>query len=217
MSETLQIIDVFVKTLSILISPFIGIRLQKFMEERKDRSKRKENIFRTLMATRATRLSPEHVQALNMIELEFSSSGKDQAVRAAWNEYRDHLGIGHNKETVQVWNLKVIDLFIDLLHSMSQSVSLPFAKTELRNGIYFPTAHGELERDQDIIRKGLVALFSNEFSLPVTVPTSDDDLAKQNELRQAMMDMMNGVRPCKVEIVTSASSTESPKMLEGPS
>jgi hypothetical protein len=39
------------------------------IEDNKAKKQRKLHIFKTLMATRAARLSAEHVQALNMIDL----------------------------------------------------------------------------------------------------------------------------------------------------
>lgn len=49
------------------------------------------------MATRGARLSPEHVRALNMIDLTFYGKGitgrtkMEQDVLNAWKEYLDHL------------------------------------------------------------------------------------------------------------------------------
>ena len=82
----------------VLSAPFVGIWLQKKIESRKTQVKQKEHIFRTLMATRARRLSPEHVQALNMIDLEFyPKTPSDRAVIAAWKEYRGHLSYRLNE------------------------------------------------------------------------------------------------------------------------
>jgi uncharacterized protein DUF6680 len=45
------------------------------------------------MATRAARLTPDHVQALNLIDVEFYSKRKKyKRVLDAWKAYHDHLG-----------------------------------------------------------------------------------------------------------------------------
>jgi len=44
------------------------------------------------MATRASGLSPTHIEALNRIDLEFhGQSRKDKEIIAAWNAYLDYL------------------------------------------------------------------------------------------------------------------------------
>ena len=49
-------------------------------------------IFRMLMRTRRTRLYPEHVGALNLVEIEFAH---DRPVIDAWRELFKHLGSEH--------------------------------------------------------------------------------------------------------------------------
>ncbi|MDP2815120.1 MAG: hypothetical protein Q8O19_00395, partial [Rectinemataceae bacterium] len=48
--------------------------------------RRKMHVFSTLMATRATTLSPLHVEALNRIDIEFY---KDRKVKDAWKALLD--------------------------------------------------------------------------------------------------------------------------------
>ena len=83
---------------AILLGPIIAIRITRYLEKGRDDYARKERIFKTLMATRATRLSGDHVQALNMIDIEFyekkkwKRNGRNRAVVEAWMEYHDWLG-----------------------------------------------------------------------------------------------------------------------------
>ena len=62
--------------LAVLLAPFLAVYVQKKIETWKSQRDTKLWIFKTLMATRGATLSPQHVQALNMIDLEFS--GKDK-------------------------------------------------------------------------------------------------------------------------------------------
>ena len=75
---------------AIILGPIVALWLQRISERRQDRRYRKLVIFKELMATRATRISPRHVDALNAIEVEFSSKG-DKRVLDAWRLYLDHL------------------------------------------------------------------------------------------------------------------------------
>lgn len=66
------------------------------------------------MATRAARVSQEHVQALNMIDFEFYGGGdKERKVRDSWVEYRDHMNLQHTPETYPVWEAKWNELFVE--------------------------------------------------------------------------------------------------------
>ena len=57
---------------STLLGPFLAVQAQEWVERSKESRKRKNNIFQTLMVSRATALSERHVEALNSIKFVFS-------------------------------------------------------------------------------------------------------------------------------------------------
>ena len=61
----------WVMVFAVLIAPLLAVQAQKFIERMREKRQRKLSIFFQLMATRATRVAPQHVQALNMIDIEF--------------------------------------------------------------------------------------------------------------------------------------------------
>ena len=75
---------------ALLVAPFLAVFAQKQIEIWREKKSTKVWIFKTLMATRGRTLSLEHVQALNMIDLEFNNH-RDKAVIHAWKEYHNHL------------------------------------------------------------------------------------------------------------------------------
>src|SRR5258708_1933587 len=105
---------------TLFTGPVAAVQAEKWLERRHANRKGKDYVFRTLMATRAARVSPEHVQALNMIDLEFYRGGvKHRRVRDAWKAYLDHLNRRYDKDNVAAWGLKREELFIDLLFEMA--------------------------------------------------------------------------------------------------
>ena len=56
---------------AVLLAPVVAVQVQKWLEQYRAERERQLRIFKTLMATRATGLSHDHVQALNLIDLEF--------------------------------------------------------------------------------------------------------------------------------------------------
>lgn len=159
----------FLMVLAILLAPLVAIQVSRFLDKQKEIRQRKLQIFQTLMATRATRLSPIHIQALNMIDLEFYGNDKNsKEVVEAWKVYLDHL---NNKKllesSVDSWSSKGDDLFIDLLQKMAKCLDYDLEKTSIKTTSYFPAGHGQIEDEQTIIRRGLTALFLGKYALPV--------------------------------------------------
>ena len=160
--------------LAVLLGPLLGVQTQKWIERRQERRGRKLLIFKTLMATRAARLSAEHVQALNMIDVEFHDKrGKDKNVVQAWNVYRDHLGsLPSNADNSQIaaWADRNGELLTDLLDVMSKALGYDLDKVhQIKRGTYLPVAHGQLEDEFQALRRGLIELLEGKRRLPMDV------------------------------------------------
>jgi hypothetical protein len=165
--------------------PIAAVQAQKYLERHRDKRRMKEAAFRTLMATRAfpNRTSAEHVQALNGIEITFANgSNKDRAVVEAWNAYRDVLNTPTSEDAQA--NARVFerrdDAFWDLLHVMSKAVGYPFDRTAIKNNAYIPILHGDIYRDQEVIRLGVAKLLSgNAYLKVIAYPPEVAPLAQQ--------------------------------------
>jgi hypothetical protein len=77
---------------TIIIGPLAALLIQKHLEGLEAREDRKVMIFRNLMASRANRMSPAYVQALNGIEVEFYGETK---VIEAWRSLIEQLYTSH--------------------------------------------------------------------------------------------------------------------------
>ena len=152
--------------LAVLLAPVIAVQVTQYIERKRHKREEKLRVFKTLMATRATNLAPAHVEALNMIDVSFYEPGKkNEDVTSAWKIYLDHL---NNKEyPKETWAPKRKELFVELLHTMAAALDYDFDKSHISNTSYYPTGHGDIEDDQFLLRKGLVALLKGEISLPM--------------------------------------------------
>lgn len=150
------------------VSPLIAVQVTRWLDDRKERQGRKLQVFKVLMATRATTIAPQHVEALNRIDLEFSAKRKDEkAVLDAWQQYLDHLS--NSQMEAAAWALRRVDLLVELLHLMGKSVGYDFNKTQVKNGIYLPTAHSRLEEEQQQFRSMMLELLDGKRLLPLWV------------------------------------------------
>ena len=132
--------------LAILIAPFLAVQVSEKLNERKEARKRKMGIFSVLMATRATGLSPKHVEALNRIDIEFYGISE---VTDAWKEYNDHLSQAlniavDNKEGWETWGSKREDLLVALLSEMATYLGYKFDNVHIKRGHYYPKAYGDI-------------------------------------------------------------------------
>src|ERR1035437_3117452 len=120
-----------------VMGPILAVQAQKHLERHRDQKRAKDNIFRVLMATRATRLSGDHVQALNGIEMAiYGGSKQEKKVLEAWKAYHDHLDPKCSTARGAEWGIRQIELFIDVLHEMAVCLGYAFDKTQIKNSWY---------------------------------------------------------------------------------
>jgi hypothetical protein len=154
--------------LATLTGPLIAVQLTRYLDDRKEVRGRKLQVFKTLMATRAYTLSPAHVEALNRIDLEFSSNKpSEKKALEVWRQYLDLLG--DKSLSPEQWGVKRVDLLVELLYAMGQSLGYDFDKTQIKNGTYSPVAHGRIEEEQQAIRSQTLELLQGKRVLPMFV------------------------------------------------
>jgi len=209
-----------VMILAVLAAPWIAVHVQRRLDAAAERRSRRNAIFRTLMATRAARVSADHVAALNMIDLEFygairsgqrSQSTEDRAVTDAWRIYLDSLDYGSGDDAALAARIeKSEDKFVDLLFAMSRALGYDFDRVLLHKGVYTPKAHG-LAWQQDIdIRSGLARLLRGEGALGVTAILPDDVLKEQQRIQKLLAECLSGKRALSVKVADAPGEAGTP-------
>jgi hypothetical protein len=181
---------------AVLLSPVIAIQVEKFIERRRQDKQRKIDIFKTLMASRGSILSFEHVAALNRIDLEFTNDNKYKKVIDAWKEYFDHLNIKfETDEQFAVWNAQSIELLSNLLFEMGNSLKYNFNKSLIKRNVYAPKGHVKIDNENNEIRRLLMEVLSGESPLLMQQDVTEESVAqnkeyitKQIELQGLMID-----------------------------
>ncbi|PJE77557.1 hypothetical protein CI610_03516 [invertebrate metagenome] len=160
----LEILTLF----AVFLGPIIAVQVSQFLDRKRQKKAGKEWIFKTLMRTRAAALNPSHIEALNMIDVEFFGKSKhDKAVVAAWKLYLDNLADTTTPEDIR--NSKRNDLFVDLLYSMSSALGYDFDKEHIKNNCYIPQGYVDVENEQHLIRKGVLGVLKGEMVIPMHV------------------------------------------------
>lgn len=180
MADTFMGLEVkdWITSAAVVLGPILAVQAQKLVERIRDKQERRLKIFKTLITTRAERVSRDHVQALNMIVVEFYGrrlfgrqwqNSKEKSVTDAWNIYVAHLYEFKNYESVEAWSKRSDDLFTELLYIMSLALDYNFDKVQLKSGVYKPTAHVDLENAQLAVLNGWAKILNNEKSLRMEI------------------------------------------------
>ena len=177
---------------AIIIGPILAVQAQKWLETIRYKKHRRLQLFHTLMSTRATRLSHEHVSALNMIDIEFYGRKifsmkfqrpSERSVTNAWKIYNDRLNQTYTSDQ-SAFDARD-DAFIKLLYEMSNALGYNFDEVQLKRDCYRPSGHGDLELDQYRVRKGVLEILDGKRALPVKqfvepVPAPEPDQQVQD-------------------------------------
>lgn len=194
-----------------ILGPILAVQAQKAVERWRESHSRREAIFKTLMATRAARLAPEHIQALNMISIEFPPNKQFKRVRSAWKAYFTHLGEPLPNESQQpVYFAKRAELFTDLLYEMGMALKFDFDKTEISKEVYSTIYHEKAELDANIIRAKLAQILNGEATFPMAVHSFPQDpivAEHQAEYLKLMVELLRQGKAMPVSIVDNNSSS----------
>jgi hypothetical protein len=196
---------------AVLLSPIFALEVQKRLDDRRASLNRKMDIFRKLMTTRATQLSPAHVEALNGIEVEFyAKGGDDKKVLDAWRLYINHLnrptGDG---ETLNRWVETKTGLLIDLLYQMAQRLKYDIDKVAIEKNVYHPKGFVEIEAEQHALRKAALAVFSGQQAIKATVVGR-----VQTTQPLTLPEELDPVLPAQASLATPAGRRPVPPILQ---
>lgn len=168
----------WVTVAAVILGPIFAVQAQKFLESLREKHSRRLELFKTLMKTRAERLSRDHVQALNLIDIEFYGRrvfgtrfqlAKEKRVTNAWKNYNDHLNQRTKYDSVEPWLRDGDILFTRLLYEMSNALGYDYDEVQLKRDSYRPEAHVNIENAQLDVLTGLASVLRHERAIPMAV------------------------------------------------
>ena len=206
----------WIMVVAIVLAPFIAVFTQRSIEHWRERCNRKIWVFKTLMATRAQALSPEHIRALNMIDLEFTGKG-DQAVITAWRAYNDHLSSapqdGENlDQRLAVWESDIAKLLTDLLEKMGNRLGYSFDQVQLKRGAYSPKGPHEVEMEIQRLRRLALEWLAGDRRVTISVVPHDQEEAKRGRIYyDSMIRVLDGQQPLTIQILSPGEDVDPPE------
>jgi hypothetical protein len=173
-SDCVLLLGNLVMIWAVIKAPKWAVEAQWKLQLKKEERDRRLWIFKTLMSTRATPISPEHFQALNLIDVQFcSTSNSDIAIREAWSSLLANLNTNMVTETdearINTWVTRNRDLLADLLSKMGAALDYKFDFTYLKEHSYYPKGHGDLNGYILTSQKGWAEVLSGNRALKMEI------------------------------------------------
>lgn len=190
-----------------LLGPVLAVQAQRVLEGFREVKNQKLWVFRMLMTTRGSRLAPDHVKALNMIDLAFYGTkvfffwwrtSSEKNVNTAWKVYRDGLGTDTTNMTpgqLDFFYGQRDNQFAALLSAIARDVGFEFDDVVMRKGGYIPVAHNEVEEQQRKLLAAAVHVMAGEQALKMNVtgfPSDPEAVAQYKALLSALATAAEG-------------------------
>jgi len=171
---------------ALLLGPVLAILVAQWLDRARLQHNRKMDVFRTLMRTRRTPITAEHVGALNLIEIEFAGQ---ETVLAAWKALLTHFATLHNRCSSETpgpgatpeeqaarnnaFSSRLADerakLLAKLLHAIAQHLKFRSEQLEIFEGGYTPQGWIDVDMEQQAIRRMFVELYMGKRAMPIAV------------------------------------------------
>lgn len=153
-----------------LLGPVSAVFVTRWIDTKREKQQRRLHVLRTLMATRRAPLSPEHVNALNLIEIEFY--GKKNVLES-WKKLLEHFSKTFDPKDEERVARERENLKTKLLSDMARVVGYRIEQLEIISGGYMPQYMVNYETEQQAIRRLFAELANGNRALPVEVRKSD--------------------------------------------
>jgi len=170
-AENMMFITQIIMVIAIIVGPIAAVQVEKYLDRKREQENRKLWIFSNLMATRATRLSPTHVEALNRIEVEFYRDRDVMEARKVLLDAFENFPQDDKASDYSVRLEKAVeksnDCLVKLLYQMSECLGYHFDEVHLKKGVYAPRGHAEVELQHYELRQYLLAVLKGNTPIPI--------------------------------------------------
>lgn len=177
MDWTIKLTDVLM-VVATLLSPFLAVQVSELLRASTAARDARQKVFHVLMSTRGARMSPEHVGALNRIDLVFPTQ-RFAKVGDTWSLYLRELSKDEPTTDAlrQAAWAEQNRAFYALLRAMAEALNTPFSETTLQHNAYYPKGFVFKEEEAAEFRAAAVKVMRGEQALLIKAfPTTGESL-----------------------------------------
>jgi hypothetical protein len=203
-----------VTIVAIVAGPILAVQVDRWISRADSVRQRKSVVFETLMTTRATAMSPDHIRGLNMIDLAWygeptkhgpKRSHTEGEVISAWKAYLSHLGAPLPEQPTPVtdtaWGARRNALLVDLLIAMATDLRYRFDRNQIETSVYAPRLHSVIENELAILRRAAIRVLTGDNVLKTAIaPLSPEAAAVGEQFLSNLIRVLKAEQPLKIEI-----------------
>ena len=152
-----------------LFGPILAVWVTRITDARRERRARQLEVFRALMRSRRSNLSPEYVAALNTVEIEFAGV---ESIENAQRQLFQHLSL---KPQPNDWIERLQRLQTRLLYTIAKHLQFDFEQLDVLEGGYLPQAWGASEEEAQAIRTAALQVLQGARAIkiqPTIIPNA---------------------------------------------
>jgi hypothetical protein len=158
----------WIEILAIFLGPITALWVQRILDGFRETRRLQESLYSTLMRLRAATLTPEYVNALNLIDMVFRGNKKTEIlIRAKWKILMDHFNDRNNK--TKEWGDKRQDLTVDLLAAVGEHLGFKFDPSHIKRQVYFPQAMSDQWEETNQLRKQMLQVLDGKGTRKIPV------------------------------------------------
>lgn len=150
---------------AVFVGPIAAVLVTRYIDNIRLKQTRRMDVFRTLMRTRRMRLSPDHVGALNLVEIEFCG---EKAVIESWKGYwtslRQPLPADANRQ--QQFLRGQESILTKLLDAIAKTLRFNIEQMEILEGGYVPQGWVDDDQNLRIMRALILEILNGRRGLP---------------------------------------------------
>jgi hypothetical protein len=151
---------------AIILGPILAVATQLWMQARKTKRDTKLWVFNTLMSYRAMIVSPNFVQAFNLVDVIFY---KNAEVRKKRKEFLDLVTAATGRDLTPSEVEKCKDLVAEMLSKMGSELGYDFDHTQIKDTGYYPMALGKVDADANALREKGLAVLEGKANIGVVI------------------------------------------------
>ncbi len=162
-------IDSWAVVLATIVGPVAAVFITRWNDQRREARNRLLHVYRTLMATRRSNVSQDHVAAINLVEVEFHGVNP---VIEAWSGYLTHLNTkaeSNSDDHAKTWNDRRSELLAILLVKIAAHLGITKGEIEILHGGYAPQAWVTRENRLDAMQDYAIKLSEGKAVVPLSV------------------------------------------------
>lgn len=152
---------------AIIWGPIKAVQITRENDEKRETRRRKFEVFHALMKTRRFALSPEHVMALNLVQVEFYNHPRIDLAYRAYMALLSREPPPPNDPRATRFFEEQEDGLYDLLHEIGNELGYAYDKRDLRRLAYGPRGWENDEAQVRAVRMLFIEIMTGKRPMPV--------------------------------------------------